>query len=58
LFDVNGTLVKTVVNGHRERGIHFYGWDGTDGRGKQVRPGVYFCYLNGIMQNKVFYTGR
>jgi hypothetical protein len=45
IFDVRGSLVKTVLRGRREAGVHRVPWDGTDSRGGRVASGVYFYRL-------------
>jgi hypothetical protein len=45
VFDVTGRLVTKLVNGHLSAGEHEVRWDGRDGRGRQVSPGIYFYRL-------------
>jgi hypothetical protein len=45
IFDVRGGLVKTLLRGRREAGVHRVPWDGTDSRGSRVASGVYFYRL-------------
>jgi hypothetical protein len=45
VFDVDGSLVKTLVAGLLNTGIKEYVWDGTDSRGNAVSSGVYFYQL-------------
>jgi flagellar hook assembly protein FlgD len=45
LYNVRGQLVRTVVDGHVERGRYERSWDGTDDRGQHVATGVYFARL-------------
>lgn len=45
VYDTNGGLVRTLVDGTRGEGDHAVQWDGRDGRGKQVSSGVYFYRL-------------
>jgi len=42
LYDVRGRLLKTLVDRHHAPGIHEVWWDGQDGRGRQVGPGMCF----------------
>jgi hypothetical protein len=42
IYDVSGTLVRTLVNGSQGVGRHVATWDGRDGTGNQVHTGVYF----------------
>jgi len=41
IFDVNGQLVKTLVNGAVEAGYSSVAWNGTDDKGKAVASGAY-----------------
>ncbi len=45
VYDVNGRVVRTVVNGFRERGAHDMMWDGRDDAGRELASGVYFVGL-------------
>jgi hypothetical protein len=45
IHDVAGRLVRRIVDGVLERGRHTRDWDGTDGSGNPVAPGVYFVRL-------------
>jgi len=45
VFDVNGSLVRTLVDGWREPGVYSEIWDGRDNTGKQLPSGVYFYRL-------------
>jgi hypothetical protein len=42
VFDVNGRLVRTLVDGPVPAGFRSFAWDGRDSRGKAVASGVYF----------------
>jgi hypothetical protein len=42
IYDVSGSLVRTLVNGEKGVGRYTATWDGRDGRGNQVHTGVYF----------------
>jgi flagellar hook assembly protein FlgD len=42
---VNGARVRTLVLGPRGAGRHVVEWDGRDGAGRAVAPGVYFARL-------------
>lgn len=42
IYDVNGRLVRTLVDGTMEAGYHQLIWDGTDANGQAVKSGVYF----------------
>ncbi|MFN8177722.1 MAG: S8 family serine peptidase [bacterium] len=43
IFDVQGRLVRTLLEGLRGAGGHDVAWDGTDGGGHPTAPGVYFA---------------
>jgi hypothetical protein len=45
IYDVRGSLVRELVDGRRERGIHRIVWDGVNSSGLQVASGVYFYKL-------------
>jgi len=45
IYDVSGSLVRTLVNGEKGIGRHVATWDGRDGAGSQVHTGVYFCRM-------------
>jgi hypothetical protein len=42
IFDVQGRLVKTLEEGHRDPGRYEVAWSGISDRGEPVPPGVYF----------------
>lgn len=43
LFGVDGRLVRRLVDAPREAGRHTAYWDGADGSGRRVVPGMYFA---------------
>ncbi len=45
VHDASGRLVRTLVEGTREPGVHSATWDGTDHAGQQVSTGVYLYNL-------------
>lgn len=45
IYDITGSLVRTLVDGRETAGLHQIAWDGTDSRGRIVPAGVYFCRL-------------
>ncbi|MCD6335003.1 MAG: T9SS type A sorting domain-containing protein [Candidatus Latescibacteria bacterium] len=45
IYDVQGGLVRTLVDGTQEPGQHILRWDGQNKDGKNVASGVYFCRL-------------
>ena len=42
IYDVSGSLVRTLVSGSKGVGRHVTTWDGHDSNGSQVHTGVYF----------------
>lgn len=42
VFNINGQLVRTLVDNHRDAGYHVAIWDGTSSRGMLVSSGVYY----------------
>ncbi len=46
VFDINGRLVNTLVNGQNPEGLHRITWDGTDVNGNQVSTGIYFYQID------------
>lgn len=42
IYDVNGRLVRTLVDMQRDSGPHIVTWDGTDNHGRAVASGIYF----------------
>ncbi len=52
LYDVNGRLVRTLVDGRVDVGQHSVRWDGRTDNGRAVASGVYFMRLEapGYMQ--------
>jgi hypothetical protein len=45
VYDVEGRLVKTLVNQSRVAGVYEVSWDGRDRRGNFVGSGIYFVRL-------------
>jgi hypothetical protein len=45
VYDVEGRLVKTLLDGFCEAGLHDIGWDAGSFNGRPVAPGLYFCRL-------------
>jgi hypothetical protein len=45
--DLAGRLVREVYNGFDVAGRHVRRWDGLDGQGQRVGPGVYICRVEG-----------
>jgi hypothetical protein len=45
VYDVAGRLVRNVVDGPVEAGLHAAQWDGRDASSRPVAAGVYFCRI-------------
>ncbi|MFX0141734.1 MAG: FG-GAP-like repeat-containing protein [Candidatus Hodarchaeota archaeon] len=45
IYNINGQLIRTLVNSPKSRGYHNIQWDGTDNRGIRVSSGLYFLNL-------------
>jgi len=45
VHDVQGRLVRVLVNERREAGIYRVAWDGNDSQGRSAANGVYFLRL-------------
>ena len=46
IYDMTGRLVKNLVSGSVEPGIHHFRWDGTNTGGGKVSSGIYLCKIN------------
>ncbi|MDO9575820.1 MAG: FlgD immunoglobulin-like domain containing protein, partial [bacterium] len=46
VYNIAGRMVTQLVNKIEESGLKEVIWNGTDGRGKKVASGVYFCKLD------------
>ncbi|MCD4707435.1 MAG: T9SS type A sorting domain-containing protein [Candidatus Sabulitectum sp.] len=55
IYNTSGRIVTTLVDQQTEAGSYSIIWDGTDGEGHRVCPGVYFCRIEGSSFN---YTAR
>ena len=56
VFDVQGRLVRTLLEGHVDAGYHQANWNGRDDLGGSVASGVYFYQLSseeGIQRGKM-----
>ncbi len=51
IFDAAGRLVRTLIDGDRERGYTEASWDGTGNGGRATASGIYFCRLRAGKQN-------
>ena len=45
IYNINGQLVRTLLDTHLEGGQHLAHWDARDDAGGRVASGVYFCRL-------------
>jgi len=45
IYDVEGRLVCTLVDGVESPGVKFTSWDGRNAAGRRVASGIYFCRL-------------
>ena len=55
IFNIRGELVRTLLDGEYNRGVHERRWHGRDNAGNQVASGLYFYRLQ--IGNKMF-SGR
>ncbi len=46
VYDITGSLVKTLIDGSIESGSHSIVWDGKDDNGAEISSGVYFYRLS------------
>jgi len=45
IYDIQGRLVRSLIQGPTTAGVHRVSWDGRDDRGKAARSGIYFTKL-------------
>jgi len=45
IFDVSGSLVRTLLDGWKTAGVYSEVWDGAGRDGQELSPGIYFCRL-------------
>ncbi|HMA63152.1 MAG TPA: DUF3472 domain-containing protein, partial [bacterium] len=45
IYNLEGKLIRTLVNGHKQSGFHTQLWKGHDDQGKRVNSGYYFYRL-------------
>ena len=43
IYDMTGRCMRNLLSGSVSRGTHTVAWDGTDGAGRALAPGVYFA---------------
>lgn len=46
VYDAAGRMVKTLMDGHSDSGVHYTTWDRTSDNGRNVLPGVYFVRVS------------
>jgi flagellar hook assembly protein FlgD len=46
VYDLQGRLVKRLVNEWLPAGRHLVTWDGTDGDGRRTGAGLYFARID------------
>jgi hypothetical protein len=45
VYDMTGREVRTLVSGKKAAGAYTAQWDGSDGSGRKVASGIYFCRM-------------
>ncbi|HUI91058.1 MAG TPA: FlgD immunoglobulin-like domain containing protein [Chitinivibrionales bacterium] len=50
VYDFSGKKIKELTNGRVPTGSHCVAWDGCDGKGKKVGPGMYVVRCGSIMR--------
>ena len=45
VVDINGKVVRTLLNGNLDAGVHSVRWDGKDTNGNDMPSGIYFYWL-------------
>jgi hypothetical protein len=45
IYNVRGQKVRSLIRGVESAGNHQAIWDGTDGDGRQVASGIYYCVM-------------
>lgn len=53
IFNIKGQLVETIVDGYLPAGRHYWHWDATDAKERNLGSGVYFCRVKTKYQTKV-----
>ncbi len=46
IYNAKGQLIKNLVNGNLEKGVHNIVWNGKDNAGKNVSSGIYFYKIS------------
>jgi hypothetical protein len=54
IYNLQGKLIRTLVNCHKQRGLHTNIWNGHNDQGRRVNSGIYFYRLkaNGQVNNR------
>ena len=50
IYDVEGRLIRSLVNRFESDGMHFVPWQGRDNAGRTVASGIYFVRITGEKQ--------
>jgi hypothetical protein len=53
VYDLNGRLVRTLVDEHQAAGQFHVPWDGTDDHGRPLTSGAYFAQLHACRSSRV-----
>jgi hypothetical protein len=53
VFDITGSLVKSLYRGNLEAGSYSIEWDGTDNNGSKVSSGIYYYILQNSNDHRV-----
>lgn len=59
IYDINGTLISTILNTDNASGSYSFVWDGQNSSGQEVPQGVYFVHLvqpDGVQTAKIVRT--
>jgi len=51
IIGLDGRRVRILTDEYLNTGRHVFEWDGTDGTGRKVASGTYFCRLAGSSQS-------
>jgi CubicO group peptidase (beta-lactamase class C family) len=46
IFNINGSLIRRLINKEQAEGDYSINWDGTNTSGNEVAPGIYLCRAN------------
>jgi hypothetical protein len=52
IYDMKGNIVKTLINEHKNTGLHNVTWDGCDDSGRPLMSGTYLCRLQNETETK------